>query len=126
MHQGPAVFKQIRQFDELAGEAVILAHRLLKNTIADSQYILMTEEFFSLCEGISGQEPEIHTEGYKEIGQVRVLVYYPEREPLEVSAVEPMTRWAGVAEGGRLFRKSLWRRLFTPKRTFHHLPIRQH
>ncbi len=66
----------------------------------------MTEEYFSLCEGSADQEPEVHTEGYKEIGRVRVLVYYPVRKPLKVSAVKPMTRWTGLLEGGRLFRKS--------------------
>lgn len=125
LHQGPAVFKQIRQFKELAGEAIILAHRLLKNTITANQYLLMTEEFFLLSEGIADQEPEIHTEGYKEIGQVKVMVYYPERRPLEVSVVEPMTRWTGFVEAGRLYSKLFWRRLFKPRREFHHLPSGQ-
>ena len=33
LHVGETVIKQIRQFEELAGENVILIHRLLKNSI---------------------------------------------------------------------------------------------
>jgi len=39
--------KKIRQFEELAGEPVILIHRLLKNTIQAKEYILLTQAFTS-------------------------------------------------------------------------------
>jgi len=40
LHSGEVALKQIRQFEELAGEEVILVHRLLKNTIPSKEYIL--------------------------------------------------------------------------------------
>jgi hypothetical protein len=43
VHSGECAIKQVRQFEELAGEQVILIHRLLKNHVASRDYILMTE-----------------------------------------------------------------------------------
>lgn len=42
VHFGEFAIKQIRQFEELAGEPVILAHRLMKNTVEGNKYVLMT------------------------------------------------------------------------------------
>lgn len=39
LHLGEAFFKTIRQFEELAGEDVILVHQLLKNSIPSDEYI---------------------------------------------------------------------------------------
>ena len=38
LHFGEAVFRKIRQFDEMAGEDVILIHQLLKNSIPSHEY----------------------------------------------------------------------------------------
>ena len=46
LHYGAVVFKKIRHFEELAGDNVILLHRLLKNSLVADEYILMTEPFF--------------------------------------------------------------------------------
>jgi hypothetical protein len=43
VHAGEIAVKQVRQFEELAGEDVILIHRLLKNHVAARDYVLMTE-----------------------------------------------------------------------------------
>ena len=48
LHHGQAFFRKIRQFEELAGEDVILIHRLLKNSIAASEYIAVTQIFAEL------------------------------------------------------------------------------
>lgn len=48
LHVGPVLVKQVRQFEELAGESVILAHRLLKNDVAAHHYVLYTEAFHAL------------------------------------------------------------------------------
>ncbi len=80
LHFGDVAFKKIRQFEELAGESVILAHRLLKNSVQAKEYILMSEEFHKLSGGISGNPPDIRLEDCEGIGQVRVMVYYPGAE----------------------------------------------
>lgn len=43
VHSGEIAVKQVRQFVELAGEDVILIHRLLKNHVQSRDYVLMTE-----------------------------------------------------------------------------------
>jgi hypothetical protein len=48
LHVGLVLVKQVRQFEELAGEAVILAHRLLKNDVAVDHYVLYTDAFRAL------------------------------------------------------------------------------
>ena len=44
-HKGEFTIKKIRQFEEIAGEAVILVHRLLKNSIKSNEYWLLTDAF---------------------------------------------------------------------------------
>ena len=43
VNSGEILLKKIRQFDELAGEPVILLHRLMKNSVQGTEYVLMTD-----------------------------------------------------------------------------------
>lgn len=43
IHAGEIAIKHVRQFEELAGEDVILIHRMLKNHVPSRDYVLMTE-----------------------------------------------------------------------------------
>jgi class 3 adenylate cyclase len=43
VHSGRAVFHTIGRFSQVSGTDVILAHRLLKNSVPSSEYLLMTE-----------------------------------------------------------------------------------
>lgn len=77
LHYGEVLLKQVRQFQELAGESVIVAHRLLKNTVQQKEYILVTEAFERAAGGVrpsGGQRQEEACEG---IGQVPVVVFDP-------------------------------------------------
>lgn len=40
---GDIVVKQVRQFEEIAGEVVIRVHRMTKNSLPSHEYVLMTE-----------------------------------------------------------------------------------
>lgn len=51
------MFKHIRGFEEQAGPDVILAHRLLKNTVQTLDYVLLTEAFWRAGSGIPGVTP---------------------------------------------------------------------
>lgn len=42
VHVGEIVVKQVRQFEEIAGEAVIRVHRMTKNSLPLHEYVLMT------------------------------------------------------------------------------------
>ena len=43
VHVGELAIKRVRQFEELAGESVILVHRLMKNKVEQREYVLLTE-----------------------------------------------------------------------------------
>lgn len=45
VHQGPVEINNIKDHLKLHGSDIIIAHRLLKNSIHDSQYVLFTEKF---------------------------------------------------------------------------------
>ena len=44
-HKGIFTIKKIRAFEELAGEDVILTHRMLKNNIKSNEYWMVTDNF---------------------------------------------------------------------------------
>ncbi len=48
LHAGEIAIKQVRQFEELAGEPVIALHRLLKNQVPSRCYVLCTDAFRGL------------------------------------------------------------------------------
>jgi len=77
LHKGEVAFKKIRQFDELAGEEVIVAHRLLKNTVPSHEYILMTEPVYVLAGELSQTREELREERYPGLDPVRIKVFYP-------------------------------------------------
>ncbi len=73
---GSIVVKQVRQFEEISGTPVIIAHRLLKNSVPLEEYVLLAEDFErALC----GTPPGgIHiTEHCQGIGEVNAAYYTP-------------------------------------------------
>ncbi len=75
-HSGRAVIYLIADRTELAGVDVIIAHRLLKNSITAREYILLTE---SAKRDLSLDLPLLQesTEGIDDIGPIKVTVYRP-------------------------------------------------
>ena len=76
LHHGDVVFKTVGQFPELAGESVIVIHRLLKNSLTAKNYLLLTDAFYELSGGLDGEIAESRTEHADGIGDVGVKVYY--------------------------------------------------
>ncbi|MEW6348508.1 MAG: DUF2652 domain-containing protein [Thermodesulfobacteriota bacterium] len=110
LHQGEVAVKRLRQFEELAGENVIILHRLLKNSVPSREYILMTESFFDLVGGQDHAGLESRTENYDDIGNVAVKVLYVARgtETEEVPAFS-FAKDAKMTTRGAF--RVLWRRL---------------
>jgi hypothetical protein len=52
LHQGEIAIKRIRQFEELAGEEVILIHRMLKNQVPGREYVLLSDAFHVLVQDL--------------------------------------------------------------------------
>lgn len=126
LHHGDVVIKKVGQFLELAGESVILIHRLLKNSITINNYILMTDTYYQLSGGLEGERVESRTEHAEGMGDVSVKVYYlrekiPLPPPAPARIPEPGTEAAILYE--RMNDYS-FRRLsgLEPRRKFSSLP----
>lgn len=85
VHVDDIAIKQVRQFEELAGEGVILIHRLLKNSLDLREYVLLTQEFREAL-GHVAPAGDWHTENVEGIGERQLFVCAP--RPLEPGAVE--------------------------------------
>lgn len=75
LHHGDVAIRKIRQFEELTGEDVILAHRLLKNSVAMPEYILMTASFHDLAGSLAGYQCENGEEDYEDLGRIDTVVF---------------------------------------------------
>jgi hypothetical protein len=89
LHHGQAVFSKVRDFRKISGEDVILAHRLLKNSIPAREYILETEPFYRLGGGFPELQPEQRLEPCEGFAIVPVRVFYPSGH---TTAVTPVPR----------------------------------
>jgi hypothetical protein len=89
VHSGEALFHHVFNFLELAGVDVILVHRLLKNSVAANQYLLMTE---SAVRDLEFPEPLILLAGeetYDDIGRVITSIYLPEGSDVLLRSSSP-------------------------------------
>lgn len=80
LHHGELIVKQMGGRTELAGADIILAHRLLKNSVDADEYILMTEAFHDRAGDIDGEPPHPSREE-TDLGTVDVVVFYPNSGP---------------------------------------------
>ena len=80
LHRGAIAFRKIRQFDEMTGEDVILVHRLLKNTITEHEYIMVTEAFYRQLDDSPEMAGVLHEEVLEDLGPVRARVFFPSAE----------------------------------------------
>jgi hypothetical protein len=87
LHLGDVALKRIRQFEELAGEDVILIHRLLKNTIPSREYVAMTEAFHALGGDVAGFRKEERRETYDDVGSLLLRIFYPASEPAPIPSI---------------------------------------
>jgi hypothetical protein len=127
VHSGQALFYSIGRFEELSGVDVILAHRLLKNSIACDQYILMTGpayrdvQFPAQIQVVEGEEE------YEEFGRVKTYVYFPPVEELfflDIGQDRSYDSALSKAKTGaiKLFSVALIRSGLRRLPQFHHLP----
>ena len=74
LHAGEAAFTKVLQADKISGEDVIIAHRLLKNSVPSNEYILMTDAFVQRCDSLDLTMLVPCIETCDDIGQVQA--YY--------------------------------------------------
>jgi hypothetical protein len=95
VHYGQALFTSVSGFRKIAGEDVILAHRLLKNSVPEREYVLETEAFCRLAGERAGPPAECRVERYNDVGDIAVRVTYP----------------ANAAAAVQSARRSIWSKL---------------
>lgn len=77
VHSGEALFHWVLNFQELAGVDVIIAHRLLKNSVGKAQYILLTEAAWKDVEPGENRKWTEGSETYDDLGTIRTRVHVP-------------------------------------------------
>ena len=92
LHHGELILKQMGGRKELAGADVILAHRLLKNSVEGDEYILMTKAFHDRAGDMDGIPPN-HGQECTDLGPVDVIVFYPHSDDRPL----PRATWSGRA-----------------------------
>ena len=106
VHVGEIAIKKVLQFEELAGEEVILIHRLLKNHVPSRQYVLMTEAARAAANMDAGILSS-HREQLEGVGEVELWLTDAATLPFELQG-SPVAK-ASSAAAVRLD-------------VFHHLP----
>lgn len=77
VHSGEAVFHSIRGRAQVSGVDVILAHRLLKNSIPSHEYILLTEAAHEQLSRSLDVELTRGEETYEGLGAIQTFVHFP-------------------------------------------------
>ncbi len=70
LHSGKAAFTKVRDMQKISGIDIIIAHRLLKNSIPSDEYILITSSFSDKCQPFDDTDFVKHTEKYDDVGIV--------------------------------------------------------
>ena len=84
-HSGTAAFYRLGEHQELTGTSPIVIHRLMKNSVHATEYMLFTEPAYRDL-APSEWEVEEGEEQYDDIGDIKTYVYYPpEPEPFVFS-----------------------------------------
>jgi hypothetical protein len=105
VHSGEALFHTIDRFTDMSGVDVILAHRLLKNSVASDEYILMTEPAYRDLRFPSELEVEKGSEEYPGFGAIVTFVHLKSgvwEQSREAFFTAPLGQLLGTTLGGGL------------------------
>jgi hypothetical protein len=122
VHAGDVLEKQVGTHTELAGEPVIVAHRLMKNAVKSDTYILATKAITKTLSVDPYPDHRTYVETITDVGDVETTAYFPNPLDLDRGGVEPFTRGRGRMEGLRLLIGLVLTRLRKGRRKFQHLP----
>lgn len=81
VHSGQALLYQLGRFEELSGVDVIIVHRLLKNSVAAPEYILMTGAAYQDVQFPVDIPVTPGEETYADLGTIKTYVYFPTTAP---------------------------------------------
>ena len=104
VHGGRLLIYDLRGQEELSGVPVIVAHRLLKNTLRLPRYVLVSTAAGQDIPLAIDASPASHVERYDDVGEVAVHVH--EFDPAELTAdVEPPLEPGVAAKTAETLRK---------------------
>ncbi|MGH7493020.1 MAG: DUF2652 domain-containing protein [bacterium] len=98
IHAGEVAIEHIHGFEKLFGMDVILAHRLLKNSVRSQEYVLMTESTYNSLGDFYQLVPERQTEYCEVIGMVETVVFYPPARLTHAAKTQPASRRSRLDE----------------------------
>jgi hypothetical protein len=88
-HAGPASTMDVKGHSKFIGKSIIVAHRLLKNSVPLAEYLLVTQETFDRMGGAAVKPPPLEgSNSYDEVGEIRFR-YWPLAEYLADVKVTP-------------------------------------
>jgi uncharacterized protein DUF2652 len=88
MHIGEVSIQRVKTYEKLFGTDVILAHRLLKNSVPSKEYVLMTAETYSSVGEFHQLKPDTRRENCEGIGNVDVVVLYPTADIIGIPDIQ--------------------------------------
>lgn len=91
VHRGEVVVKTVAGYNEIAGDHVILAHRMMKNSLLSSEYVLVTDEASTELSVPDGFTATRHVESLKGFGNQGMTVLH--RIGTEVGALVDRSSW---------------------------------
>lgn len=103
LHAGEVAIEKIHNFEKLFGLDVILAHRLLKNSVPLKEYILMTNPIFERLGDFYALKPQKRKEDCEGIGKVETIVFYPPAELIGLAEIRQNSRQPKFSEKFRLY-----------------------
>ncbi len=103
IHAGEVALEHIYGFDKLFGMDVILAHRLLKNSVPLQEYVLMTEAAYNWLGDFQQLDTERQTEYCEGIGVVDTVIFYLPSQPLQKINTRPASSWTTLHSNASSF-----------------------
>jgi len=94
-HYGEFMVKSVSRFEELAGDEVILIHRLLKNQVPAHEYLLLTDAAASFMPASQGWEQRQEDVG--DFGLQGLSVHYPGDPQVKPRRYRPPWLWEFIA-----------------------------
>ncbi len=98
--------EKIGRFEKLFGLAVIIVHRMLKNSVPEKEYLMASESAFSNFGDFFGLEPERRVVELEGIGEHLMMVFYAEQL---ASVQEQLDNEEGPIPDPSLFQVLSWK-----------------
>ena len=123
LHVGEVLEKQVEGRSELAGEPVIIVHRLMKNSVDADAYMLITEAVSKELNFVPFPKHKSYKELVTDIGTTPVEVYFSQDIDLDRTKAEPYGWSKRKLEGLRLLFRWVLVGLRKGRSKFHNMPV---